>query len=376
MHFSGSEIEPEIFVEVGAGIGVQVAKFELYASVKYNILLELVAYDPETDEYETGISEQAITALLSFRVVFLMFNISMDFIKYTGGLEHGSKWESEWSFLKSNARSLSNNTTDTGVSVRLPGSTEYTQVIYSNGNFELAQDENGIAPMAFNPTNVEEVPFQLSGYGNSGDAFKLADGLNLGYDYKVVQAEDTNYVVYTISRTNSDSLHPMDYSLLAMSKLNVTNQTVIEGDKPVQKDVYGLVNPLTGSGDDGENYIIVDVKEDGTDDSTGDLDFDVWVEDGTIHVAWVSYATAGNINDVNGLTTNEDAQAVLADAAANNIVKTASFNPDTGFTPAETVSGNTDSLVFLPNFAGEDVVVYGKAIPFEDGEQDKKRGGV
>lgn len=375
MYFGGVEIEPEFFIEVGAGIGVEVLKFELYASFKFNALFEIGKYELETDKYESHVSELGITASVGFRLVFLMFNFNMDVIQYTGGIdytEENSSWEGEWTFGGTNIRSLSNDATDTGVRVRLPGSTEYTQVIYSNGNLELAQDENGIAPMALNPTNTEEVPFQLSGYGSSGDAFKLADGLTLGYDYKVVQVGDINYVVYTISRTNSDSLHPMDYSVLAMSKLNVTNQTVIENNTSVQKDVYGLVNPITGSGKDGENYIIVDVKEDGTDDGTGDLDFDVWVENDTIHVAWVSYADPGDINDINGKETNEDTQAILADAAANTIVKTAAFNPNTGFTPAKTVSGNTGNLVFLPNFAGEDIVVYGKAIPFEKGEQEEK----
>ena len=77
---------------------------------------------------------------------------------------------------------------------------------------------------------------------NPGDAFKLADGLITGYDYKVVTVGNQNYLIYTISRSGAASA--LDNSMLVLSKLKLTGVS------------YGLVNPIDE--EDPVPYILLD----------------------------------------------------------------------------------------------------------------------
>lgn len=276
-YWSGIRIAPEVYMEAGAGIGVELLKFEVFIKISIACAMTLGAYNMAESKYDAFSFDEFEFALgLGFRVVLLFFSYEMDLIGYKVSY-NGEKWTQGWSAFngalggESDIYAVDASGNTYGVRVRLPGSTAGTQKIYSN-------ESSGIATIAFNATD-EGVPFQLSGYGSSGDAFKLADGLTLGYDYRVIQAGGENYVVYTISRGSGDARHPVDYTMLVMSRLRLTRDT--RGD-----DVYGMVNPV-----DSENatpYILLDTVG-GGDDGTGDLDFDVWVKNGAIYAAWVSY---------------------------------------------------------------------------------------
>lgn len=312
IYWSGVKIAPEIYLEAGAGIGIEILKFEVFVKVKVGCEMTFGAYEKNynvaTGQYEGeygpfSFDKFSFELGLGFRVVALIFNYEMDLIKYTITYQKGrtpSEWVHSWSALGGafgGESGLSTNglgtfsmtddygrTSTPGVRITLPGNTSYTQQVYSPA------DPSMISPMSVNPSDPT-VPFELSGYGSSGDAFTLAKGLITGYDYRVVTVGDKNYVIYTLSR--DDALNPVDNSMLVMSQLVVTNDILND------RDSYGLVNPVNGGTN--PNYIPVDwIKittdsgAEAIDDKTGDLGFDVWVEGTEIHVAWVSYATASD----------------------------------------------------------------------------------
>ena len=288
-YWSGFTLEPSVFVEAGAGIGIEILKFEIFIKVSVECAMTFGAYNEDKDDYDPFVFNSFNFGLgLGFRVVLLVFNYEMDLIGYSVDFdqeardENHSGWSHSWHALGDlfggeigELSAVDRNGNYYGVKISLPGDTSRTQTIYSN------EDEGGLSLLAYDPSD-KEVPFQYSGYGSSGDAFKLADGLITGYDYQVVTAGETNYLIYTISRKNA--AHAVDNTMLVLSKLQLTS----EGGK----DSYGLVNPLDAQA--ATPYILLDTKS-GADDGTGDLDFRAWADGDVIHAAWVSYAEKANI---------------------------------------------------------------------------------
>ncbi len=361
-YFSGFSISPEVFLEVGAGFGIEIMKLEIYIKANLVIVLVLGSFDEETRSYDKfSFDELEFTLGVGFRLVLLMFSYEMDLMAYKVGFEKGG--DPEWTHsisavggmfdkeankddpIKLRSRRLNQSS---GVSVKLPFSTESTQMIYSG-------EQGGFMPFAFKPTDPD-VPFELSGYGSSGDAFMLADGLTTGYEYQVITVGNQNYLIYTISRSGDD-IHPVDYTMLVMSRLRLTNE---DG-----QDKYSLVNPVDA--EDSTPYILLDTKN-GNDDGTGDLEFNAWVDGDKIYASWISYAEPSDIEE---LTTTPAIQNVASRAARSTVVKMAIFDPADedaeGFSDAAIISGMKDgkpvtgSHTFLPNGMGEGTVVYGKS---------------
>lgn len=278
-HWNGVEISPSFMIEAGIGIGVTVLKLEFFIKFNVGVVFLLGIYEKDYDgngvytgyHYnEAEVSSFNLSIGVAVRAVLGVLSFEMDLIRYSVGYEKGEGWSTGWGALGDRFGSLSRQggIPDGPVTVSLLGSTAHTQQIYT-----LPQP-GGISTFAFDPT-VKGAPFQLSGYGSSGDAFKLVDGLITGYDYRVVTVDDKNYMVYTISRKNPTS--EIDNMMLVLSEIKVTTTSTNEA--------YGLVNPL-----DEENstpYIVLD------NDGTGDLGFSVWTEGTTIHAAWVSYKDEG-----------------------------------------------------------------------------------
>ncbi len=278
-YWSGFSLSPEGYIEAGAGIGVEILKFEVFIKINIGCSMTFGGWDEDAEKYTPFSFDSFEFGLgLGFRVVLLVFNYEMDLIGYK--IEYDGeedKWTHSWSALGDlfgdeigELSAVDSEGGTHGVRVTLPGYTGKTQTIYSGGH------EDELSPLAYD-ANDALVPFQLSGYGSSGDAFKLVDGLITGYDYQVVTVGTDNYLVYTISRANA--AHAVDNTMLVLSRLRLTAVPDGEGTR----DEYGLVNPLDA--DDPTPYIVLD------DDGTGDLDFDVWTEGTTIHAAWVSYAS-------------------------------------------------------------------------------------
>lgn len=220
---------------------------------------------------------------IGLRVVLLAFTFELDAATYCVDYD-GADWETGWHFLNDWVQDASEDGF-LGVTIRPPQSTE--QKLYAPE--DNAEPELGT--LAYDPTD-ETVPFQLSGYGSSVDAANLSTAVLPGGDYKVIRAGERDFIVYTVSRSEA-GIAGEDVPQLVMSELKRVN-TAADGQTPAYK--YGLANPTGASGAGVPLYLVLDP------DGTGDLDFDVWVEEGsdgtsgaaayTIHSTWVSYASA------------------------------------------------------------------------------------
>ncbi|MBQ3404874.1 MAG: hypothetical protein IJG63_05615, partial [Oscillospiraceae bacterium] len=388
VHWNGIFLSPELAIEAGVGIGVEVLKAELY--IHFNIGASFTfgayntKYDPGIPEYvdkdkkiknelyqpkylPAKVEEFEAAIGIALRVVLILFTYELDFVSYQISYD-GEEWEYGWHFLNDMAGNDADDS-DMGFTIRPPQLTADKQKLYStesNAKYELFTQ-------AFNPGD-SNVPFQLSDYASSADAVKLSENIPAGSQYKVLRVGEKNYIAYTISR---ETAAPEDSSMLVLSEL---------GYDSVNK-VYGLKNPV-GSGEG--LYIPLD------NDLTGDLDFSIWADGSTIHAAWVSYASpadtmplmpegdpysadgvtidADNYKDFAGVEAAqawysyyaalESYNAAMQDraksAAENTVVKTASWTvgSGTGFSTPETLSGGPGSYVFLPDSAGDGSVVF------------------
>jgi hypothetical protein len=131
----------------------------------------------------------------------------------------------------------------------------------------LAIHKPGEETRASNPTGTGD--FQLSQYNTSGDARKLVDGLTVGYDYKLVQVGNENYLIYPIMPG------PGQQPQLVLSRLVMTGNFT---------ETAGLVHPLDESCD--TPYLLLD------NDGLTDLDYSAAAGDESIRVTWVSYGDA------------------------------------------------------------------------------------
>ncbi|MGI5970836.1 MAG: S-layer homology domain-containing protein [Oscillospiraceae bacterium] len=278
VYWNGVQIGIEAYIEAGAGVGVEIAKFELYAKMVVGIGFRLGTYDTETHSYSAGSFDEFKFQLgLGFRVVFLFFSYEMDLIEYHVQYERGEGWSHGYSafggaFSGDEPLGLDDESGRAEVTIRLPGNYTYSQTFYTNGvTGEISEQ------------SVEtDTYFDVSGYGTSSSGFKLFDGVGTGYDYKVITLGGENYLVYTVCRDNSDALEAEDYTALALSRIKLTADT--DGNLS-----YGLVNPVNGGTN--PSYILID------NDYTGDLDFSVWTEgNDTINVSWVSYKTQTDLS--------------------------------------------------------------------------------
>ncbi|MEG2138378.1 MAG: hypothetical protein RRY64_06900, partial [Oscillospiraceae bacterium] len=242
---NGFNLAPDAFIEAGLGIGIEICKIEVFIKVSVGCSMTLGAYNTDTGKYGPFVlNDFALGLGLGFRIVLIVFNYEMDLIRYDlnytndGDNDHdpgtASGWVQSWAAVgglyggESELTATDSQGNTYGVHIRLPGDTSQSQTIYSG-----EKPSGDVDPLAYDP-NDEKVPFQLSGYGSSGDAFKLVDGLITGYDYKVITAGENNYLIYTISRAGA--AHAVDNTMLVLSKIKLTDKKGV--------DSYGLVNPL------------------------------------------------------------------------------------------------------------------------------------
>ena len=288
LYWTGLRINIEGAIELGVGIGIEIAKAELYAKASVALAFAFGA-ELGSDEGGSGASfdEFSLSLGLGFRIVFLFFSYEQDLISYTltyegpNSAEGGDgTWSHSWSALGGqfggDLEGLSEGAGES-VEVRITPPSRVIAQVYDNG---VTGQTSDLEPLAY---EVDGMPFEVSGYGSSVNAFKLMDGVTTGYDYQIVTVGDRNYVVYTGTRTGvTDADSTLDDTELRLSKLDFS-QTGTDGASS-----YGLVNPIADKGTESTKYVPVDG------DGTGDLDFYAWADaDGkTIHVIWVSYETA------------------------------------------------------------------------------------
>ncbi len=324
--FSGLTLSPSIFLEVGVGIGVEVLKVEVYFKASIGISMSIFTRpnnaatkgtqlrDPSSSSVSLGSAGYAVRSpgdtvsaleddendTFSFdsftfragfgvRVVLLLFNFELDVIQF--GIDYqksqvnvgedGFKkngWKFAWYVANASHEVGSYGLNDIDqsdrfpdVKITLPSNTFAAQQLFGPEKAQMVMDE--IDAMAFDPTNLPSKEFQISGYSSSGDAFRLANGLATGTDYQLLTVDDSNYLLYTISRENPENA--VDSNQLVLSKIQNTGGKI------------GLVNPVDP--ESSAAYIIVD------DDDTGDLDFTASVSGNTINAAWVSYKSKTSV---------------------------------------------------------------------------------
>lgn len=362
IYWCGFGISIEVAAEVGVGIGIEIAKAEIFVTAGFSFAFSLGTYDADEDEYGPArVDSFGLSAGIGFRIVFLFFSYEQNLIEYHLNYDadedkdgqdvvSSSGWSHGWSALggaygeDSEVSSLGGDSQKIDVYITPPTRTN-VKLFTNNVNGE----EGDFDPLAYN-TNTD---FQVSGYGASVNAFKLAENGQVGYDYRIVTVGDYNYIVYTGSRTGTN-VAGVDATQLMLSKLVETGNT------------YGLVNPIAGNGGAGDNFIPVD------NDDTGDLDFTAWEEGGKIHVTWVSYSTPTAVSA--GGETNEEVQAQMMAASRNTEVRHAVFDPkvtDTaiGFKAADNTGDYTaltttgGAYYFLPVSAGR-MSVFASSVPY------------
>lgn len=310
VYWKGIEITPSLGLEIGAGIGMELLKLELYAKVGLEATFLLGVYnqdyDPDDDnpdnnnKYEPASVESFEFAIgLGVRVVLLVFTFELDVATYVVEYDGDSgKWDHGWHFLND---WVGQDSEPGYLGVTITPPTSYSiQKLYS-------ADENTGAEMstqAYDPTD-SRVPFQLSGYSTSANAWPLGDGLLSGTDYKLVSAGGRDFLFYTVSRTAAGTASE-DLPMLVMSEVTYNG------------GAYGLANPVDA--ESATPYIPVD------NDAAGDLDFDVWTEGSTVHAAWVSYASPTTVETAPAKPSGDPYRTddeVISDENYKNIAKPA-----------------------------------------------------
>ncbi len=328
VYWNGITFSPSGFLEVGAGIGVELLKFELYLKAQMGLSFTIGGYSETAGSYRGAQLNNFDLALsMGFNVTVLFFNYSMDLIGYYLHIENlngttvvESKWGALSQALGGNTGKSAGKSDSPLISVGAPTDTSGTQRVVGDSSISRAYD----------PTD-NDAPFQLSGYGTSGDGFKLMEGLATANSYQVFRVGSENYLLYTQSR--SGTANAVDIPQLVLSRL------VLTGDSTTPR----LQNPANS----GETYLCVD------NDATGDLDYSYSVDGDTLTVIWTSYDKES--------AAGESLTAV--DMSSRTVVKTASIDlsdPSPAFTTPVIISDEDATFRFLPQQEG-DVSVYAES---------------
>ena len=353
--FGGVKLVITPGLEIGVGVGCDVAKIELFLRIAVEMAFRFGAYDPVTDKQGAAeVDHIKIQLGIYLNITFLAFSFEFEIAGGTFTYTPNGGWKCTFD---STFAPPDDALTAPGDDVGLPVSSAGKQSVRSP-NMLLAAAKNGNRNDAEEAAALEaglkayntDAPFQVSGFSGSSSAFTLVDGLARGYTYEVVTAGGENYVLYTVSRSDAESA--IDHSMLVMSRLIVTGA------------VPGLVNPIDET--DETPYIVVD----GETDSTGDLECEAWADGGVIRVAWVSYADRSDADTLR--LTALSASALFREATGSRVVKTASFDTTdpnaTGFSATLTVSDGDGDLVFLPAVEN-DTVAFVEADPMAADER-------
>ena len=337
VYFKGFSLSPAFFIEVGAGIGIEIFKAEVFIKISVEATFVFGGYNLEDDSYDGAkVDSFDFMASIGVRVVAFLFTYELTGVGFSRSYDGDEdKWESKWIFLNDylpKSRMAVSADGEEGSGIKPPQSPAGKQRLYG------ASTGNKI--MRANSFGDNELPFKLSSFTESS-ASKLADGLNLGYDYKLVTVGNRNFLVYLYARDNAEGIHA---SMLVLSEL------------AENEDGYALASPVTGNS---ELYTV-------DNDATGDLDFSVYANSDNIYITWLSY-----VKDYALSTTG----SALKGAVENMELKRAVFNvseedfTDTSrevLTDAGTPVSMSDTL--------EDMVVYVNSQPYSDAEYDEARG--
>lgn len=357
--FAGLSLNPKLYVEAGAGVGVDLAKLDIYVKVSVSFAFT-INKKSQVDEFITS-------AAVGFRVVFLFFSYEMDVVGCKAGYdrsreEDGKKpWFFSWQLCGRDMGGTEEEELDVDVA-GAPVSVSKPKNVFRLQNINSSNDNaqtDDMSAQAYDVDGIDE--FQVSGYGNNASAVELGSGFDSASDYRLLTVNDTNYVLYTISRKNPG--HSLNNTQLVMSKISTTSTG--EGGEE-GKDSMGLVNPIDESSS--TKYIVVD-RKDGAEEGTGDLDYHAIVENGKIKVTWTSYLASA----AQTIPESTDSDEMLKKASQLVEVKTAEFDTET---PAEftdaTVLSEGEGYRFLPSGSTSDVHLFADTKAYTDAEMAER----
>ena len=394
VHFAGIIVSPELALEVSVGADLAIAKVELFLNISVGCSFAFAQYQPPEQTGESGETEAFVFNEFSMAISFglraqlLLFTFELNILQFTVTYDREARYDEDlgqmegWNVVfyvvnrpvagdYSRARSAPAQIQSGSAlepNIILPGEQARDETLHTLEESPAAR--SGISLFAFEPSDPT-VPFEYSDYSGSGDAFALGSDLTPGSTYELVTVDETNYIVYTVTDPNAEGINQ---SRLVLSKVAETTQTADDDtstDDPGTQDTVseapedmGLVHPTDGTG----TYLVLDADT----DTTGDLDFDAWVDEhGKIHVAWVSYtdaaADAYNAALADPAETNKNVKKVNAMAAAAKCTEVKTVTVDVtpngnGKGEVQVVSANADGhgAYFSPSGAG-DMVFYAEA---------------
>ena len=339
--FDGVNITPSLSLEVGIGVGIEVAKIEAYVKTSIAITMTMGGYVAATDSYKDFyVSNVQWNAAMGINITLLFISFSIDAIGYSiEGTQDpvkdyftwkqtasalGGKKElySKTTYTDPDGRSISKPDRRGPVKLAEPVEEEQSLVHVGTGPVDVSGtqsilDANVPDKRAIDPTGTRD--FQLSGYSTSGDAKKLISGLTTGYSYKLFAVGEDNYIIYS-------------YMLDGVPQL-VMSRIVMTGDL---RQAKGLVNPVN------ENAKTPYLKLDN--DSFGDLEYDVSVSGRTVTAVWTAYTRAAT----GDLT--EDAKNVVVKRATLTVPET--DNASAAFSAPEVIAENAGAYYAYPSQSG------------------------
>ena len=245
----------------GVGIGCSVLNAEAYIQGVLKLVFETTPGGFGLTTFYAGAS-----AVLSVRIFF--FTYKFDLVGHYWEKKREStadEWiNKDYWVYGSVSKSLETNGGSSPAVYSVPEDTSERQAFYDAYN----EDEE---TNAFHPSDPE-VKFDISGYSTGADAFKLADHLDAGGDYKALSVDGDTYILYQIAVKEAGNT--LNQQQLALSRV-VTN-----GDHP------GIENPVAPEA--AQPYILVN-KPAAADQYMGTHAFSFGVKGKELTVVWTGY---------------------------------------------------------------------------------------
>ena len=234
-YFSPDGLNPRLTLNFqlcgGVGIGFSMMNAEAYIQGVLKLVFQLTEGGYGLTTFYAGAS-----AVLSIK--FFFFSYSFDLVGHYWEKNREStadEWDTTdyWVFGSTKHELNADGGSGSGA-YSMPEDTSKRQALYAAYNEE--DEEN-----AFHPSDPE-VKFDISGYSTGADAFKLADHLDTGGEYKALSVDGDTYILYQIAVKEAGNT--LNQQQLALSRV-VTNGVHPGIENPVDPEAsqpYILVN--------------------------------------------------------------------------------------------------------------------------------------
>ncbi|MDR3295568.1 MAG: S-layer homology domain-containing protein [Clostridiales Family XIII bacterium] len=431
-YFSGLTVNPDLFVEVGAGIGIEILKVEIFFKIDVSVMMTFASrqQDGATGEYKTeafSFDYFKFRAGLGLRIVLLVFSFELDIFQIgidyrkeynkslAGEFAEGSPsgynnsgWKFAW-YVGNGAKegSLSSPLNSFAQSLPEPWTTPAALAPLSGQGMPETWTTPGALtdPSASLPAPADD--FQPA---NGFPGMKIYVPANSYSAQKIFGAEEGNRIMAEIEETSEDGgITPFAYDPYADAPFQISGYSSNgSAFKLAEGLVTGTDYELVEAG--GVNYLLYTVSRSPSDysnpvdsnmlvmsrvvntgesvglyepntdvpgyivvdpeaEATGDLDFSAVSDGDAIYVTWVSYKSKSA-----AAPPDKPVQEQLAEAARNTEVKTAVYEiaSPSAFTLADGFLDpmDTDGLRFLPKVTRSGgVVLYAASAPMTEAQK-------